>query len=365
MIFKSLDALLNTNKIIPHYEGRIDVDKKNIFPISAEFHWTSNCNYDCIHCSYGSRRQTTSYLKSDIIEALIQDLINMNCKAVYLSGGGEPTVIKKWDQNTEQLVSGGLEVALITNGIAVLDKHIDTVRKMNYVAVSVYSTQEERYKEITESKFFDRQFSLPKKIKNSKSSTIIGARCVLNKINYDELYEIYCATIDAGFDYIIFIPAVDYEGAGIFLEDRWIEHVQNDIKEKFDNFDHTRTNVKSLLKKKVKHYSDNYLGDMTNASLESCHSLKVGTGAFFNYDGGVYLCQPDIGNKELEIGNLNDKRFIDIWNSDRHYEVIKMLNKRWSGGNCKNCRSIAFNKAINDHCSDPININTVDIDYFL
>ena len=365
MSFKRLDILLNPNKIIPHYENACK-NNKILAPISAEFHWTSNCNYDCIHCSYGSRRQTTNYLTGKIIETLVQDLIDINCKAVYLSGGGEPTVVKNWNQYTEQLVSGGLEVALITNGIAILDKHIDTIRKMNYVAVSVYSTQEDRYKEITGSKFFNRQFSLPKNIKSSKSNTIVGARCVLNKINYDEMYEIYCSAINAGFDYIIFIPAIDYEGRGVFLEDSWIDHVQRSIIEMLDKFDHSRTNVKSLLKKKVSHYSNsNYLDDITCNGSELCSSIKIGSGVFFNYDGGVYLCQPDIGNKELEIGNLNDKRFIDIWNSDRHYEVIKMLNKRWSSGNCKNCRSIAFNKAINDHCSDPININTVGIDYFL
>jgi radical SAM protein with 4Fe4S-binding SPASM domain len=366
MSFKSLDVLLNPNKIIPHYDSRANLARKNIFPISAELHWTSNCNYDCTHCSYGSRRKTTNYLTKKIIETLIQDLIHMNCKAVYLSGGGEPTVVKKWGQYTEQLVSGGLEVALITNGIAILDKHIDTIRKMNYIAVSVYSTQEDRYKEITGSKFFNRQFSLPKKIKSSKIDTIVGARCVLNMTNYDELYEIYCSAIDAGFDYIIFIPAVDYEGRGVFLKDSWIDYVQRIIVEMFDKFDHSRTNVKSLLKKKVKHYSNNnYLDGIVCNGSELCSSIKIGSSVFFNYDGGVYLCQPDIGNKELEIGNLYDKCFIDIWNSDRHYEVIEILNKRWSGGNCKSCRSIAFNKAINGHCSDLININTVDIDYFL
>ena len=366
MSFKSLDILLNPNKIIPHYDSRINASQKAPFPISAELHWTSNCNYDCTHCSYGSRRKTTNYLTDEIIKALIQDLTDMNCKAVYLSGGGEPTVIKKWDHYTEHLISGGAEVALITNGIAVLDKHIKTIRKMNYVAVSVYSTQEERYREITGSKFFNRQFSLPKSIKSSKSNTIVGARCVLNRINYDELYELYCAAIDAGFDYIIFIPAVDYEGRGVFLEDRWIERVQSNIKEVFDKFDHTRTNVKALLKKKVSHYSDgNYLDGISSIGLDSCGAIKIGSSIFFNYDGGVYLCQPDIGNKELEIGNLNDNRFMDIWNSSRHDEVIKILNKRWRGGSCKNCRSIAFNKAIDSYYLNPKNVNTIEMDYFL
>jgi|GEM_PF-938196 radical SAM protein with 4Fe4S-binding SPASM domain len=366
MSFKALDILLNSNKIIPHYGDRYRNNKEIPVPISAEFHWTSNCNYDCTHCSYGSRRRTTNYLTNEVIETLVQDLIDIGCKAVYLSGGGEPTIIKKWSVYAEQLISGNIEVALITNGVAIRDKHIDIARKMNYIAVSVYSTIEERYKEITGSKFFDQQFSLPKNIKNGKSNTIVGARCVLNKTNYDELYKIYCAAIEAGFDYIIFIPAVDYEGRGVFLEDKWIEHVQDNIKRMIDKFDHTRTNVKSLLKKKISHYSsNNYLDNISNTGSKLCSAIKIGSGVFFNYDGGVYLCQPDIGNKELEIGNLNDSRFIDIWNSDRHHEIIARLNKRWGNGSCKSCRSIAFNQAIDSHQSNPVNINSIEVDYFL
>ena len=365
MSFKSLDILLNPDKIIPFYNGRINVDSMVLAPVSAEFHWTSNCNYDCIHCSYGSRRKTKNYLSSEIIENLIKDLKDMNCKAVYLSGGGEPTIVKKWNEYTERLIHGGVEVALITNGVSIRDKHINTVKKMNYVAVSVYSTIEERYKNITKSKFFNQQFSLPEKIKDN-SSVIVGARCVLNKDNYDELYEIYCTAINAGFDYIIFIPAVDYEGRGVFIEDRWIDHVKKDIKKMFKKFDHTRTNVGSLLKKKINHYNGGtYLNDITDSGLELCSSIRIGSGVFFNYDGGVYLCQPDIGNKELEIGNLHDNYFRDIWNSDRHNKIIKMLNKRWRGGNCKNCRSIAFNKAIDNYCSNTANTISVETDYFL
>jgi radical SAM protein with 4Fe4S-binding SPASM domain len=365
MCFKSLDVLLNSNKIIPHYNVRIKNSHAISSPISAEIHWTSNCNYDCVHCSYGSRRKTTNYLKKQVIENLINDLIIMECQGVYLSGGGEPTVVKKWGVYSDQLISNGVEVALITNGIAVQERHINTIRKMNYIAISVYSTKEERYNKITESRFFDKQFSLPKIIKNNKSAVVVGARCVINKINYDELYDIYCAAMEAGFDYIIFIPAVDYEGRGIVLEKSWVDLVKIDIKKNFDKFDHDRTNVKSLLNKSVSHYSTStYLDDIKNSKNE-CNAIKIGSGVFFNYDAGVYLCQPDIGNKELEIGNLNNDRFPDIWNSDRHHKVIAKLNKRWSNGGCKNCRSIAFNSAIDSHNSAPVDINSIEMDCFL
>ena len=72
MSFISLETLLNPNKILPFYLNRAESNKKIFPPISAEIHWTSNCNYDCTHCSYGSRRQTTNYLTGEIIETIHQ-----------------------------------------------------------------------------------------------------------------------------------------------------------------------------------------------------------------------------------------------------------------------------------------------------
>ena len=152
---------------------------------------------------------------------------------------------------------------------------------------------------------------------------------------------------------------------GTGLKAELVELVKKNIKENFDKFDHTRTNVQSLLEKKVLHYSgDSYLNQVVKTE-DKCNAINIASSVFFNYDGGVYLCQPDIGNQELEIGNLNNDRFIDIWNSSKHKEVINTLDKRWSSGNCKNCRSIAYNKAIYDYKENQIDLNEIEVDCFL
>jgi len=341
-----LDKLLDRRKIVPFYRERNVASLNVLPPVSVEFHWTSNCNYDCVHCSYGSRRKSTSFLDANTIDSLVDDLISLRCKAVYLSGGGEPTVVKGWDQYSSKLVDHGIEVALITNGVAIKEKHLPEVRRMNYVAVSVYSTFEERYKKITDSNFFEGQFSLPMKVKAQPTNTVVGARCVLNDINSDEVFLIYNKAVESGFDYIIFIPAVDYEGRGVVLANDNAERVQNTIREKMDLFDLNRTNVSSLMSRGVSHYEKNDYRSSLPLPVSGCKAIQIRSGAFVNYDGGVYLCQPDIGNKDLEIGNLRDNGFKKIWNSERHLGVLDLLNSRYGEGSCKNCRSIAFNQAM-------------------
>lgn len=338
-----LDELLDPNKAVYFYRQRRGQTGSQLPPVAAELHWTSNCNYDCFHCSYGSRRKTKSYLTKDVISHLVEDLIAMQCQAVYLSGGGEPTVMPKWDEYAGKLIDNGVEVALITNQIAIKPKSYEVVRKMNYVAVSVYSTYENRYKKITGSRFFEEQFLLPEKIKTSDSDVIVGARCVISEINYDEVYEIYQAAINSGFDYIIFIPVVDYEGRNVELSRQWAEQVSADIKEKLELYDVNRTNVTSLVSKQVSHYDrKDYRDKLPVNSPEGCKAIQVRTGVFINYDGGVYLCQPDIGDKKLEIGNLFEDRFSEIWNSEQHLQVIGELDQRYNKGRCEKCRSIGF-----------------------
>ncbi len=212
-----IKKLLSTEKFIPFYAERKSQPLLALPPIAVELHWTSDCNYDCIHCSYGSRRQSKGRLSSECIQSVIDDLISMNTSAVYLSGGGEPTVVKGWNSYARQLLDSGVKVALITNGVALQSTQVDDLSRMDYVAVSVYSTNESEYKQITDSHFFDRQWTAPGLIKSGKGKAIVGARCVINKINHTNIINIYLKVRESGYDYIIFIPAIDYEGRGVGL----------------------------------------------------------------------------------------------------------------------------------------------------
>lgn len=137
-----------------------------------------------MHCSYGQRRQNKSRLSHEIITQTISDLKALGTKAIYLSGGGEPTTLSKWDHYAKSMLDRGFELALVTNSVAIKPEHYELLRGFNYIAVSVYSTKEEQYKAIVGANHFEGQFSLPKKLKTPESSLIVGARCVINPINY-------------------------------------------------------------------------------------------------------------------------------------------------------------------------------------
>lgn len=355
-----LKKLISPSKFIPFYTARVDKICSDEFlpPVAVELHWTSECNYDCIHCSYGSRRQSKGRLTSEQIKNIITDLTAMNVSAAYISGGGEPTVLKGWEEYAQLLINGGVEVALITNGVALSHRNVEILRRMNYIAVSVYSTIEEEYVQITDSRFFDRQWSTPKLVKASNTQTIVGARCVLNNINYKSLCSIHKRTIEAGYDYLIFIPAVDYEGRGVGLSMQATSELLEDISKNHNEFNPSYTNALDLLSRNISHYVPTDYRTRFSKPPLSCSAINIGANAFINYCGGVWLCQPHIGDLQYCIGNIHENSFVDIWGSLQHMTVVERLNKNFADGKCKNCRSILFNQTADDFLHKSVKFDT-------
>ncbi|EOI2961402.1 TPA: radical SAM protein [Campylobacter jejuni] len=363
-----LRRLLDSRKVIQHYinynrPSFTELELESLPPIATEFHWCSSCNYNCVHCSYGQRRKNSSKLSFDVIQKTIMDLNKLGNKAVYFSGGGEPTTLKDWEVHIKKVLDLNMEGALITNSVAIKPEHYSLLRRLNYIAVSVYSTKEDQYKQIVRSNQFEGQFLLPKKIKSNDSNVIVGARCVINSINYQEIFNTYRKAIDSGFDYIIFIPAVDYEKRRIDLTLEQRENVLNQIERNIDEIDPKKTNLLNVKQNNIGHYAQEYLSEFHNINF--CHSIMMRTNVFINYDGEVYLCQPLIGNLDYSIGNINKISFLEIWNSDKHKSVIEKLNCKFSSGACENCRAIAYNKALERLMHSNIDLSNIPNDNFL
>lgn len=79
--------------------------------ISAE----GRCNLTCDYCSV-SHRTFHSTLELDRIKDYVWKLKSRGLKAVILTGGGEPTIYKHFNEMGEFILDEGLELALISNG---------------------------------------------------------------------------------------------------------------------------------------------------------------------------------------------------------------------------------------------------------
>ena len=111
--------LLNSNKILFHYgkmledisRGRTDFN-----PVAIEIHPTAMCNHRCTHCSYKERNESRASIRKDVMDQLVNSIIKMGIRAVYFSGGGEPTLYPGLREYIEKLYAHKVECSIITNG---------------------------------------------------------------------------------------------------------------------------------------------------------------------------------------------------------------------------------------------------------
>lgn len=345
-----LRLLLDPGKILPVYLERKGLEPRSLAPWSVELHLTSACNYRCGHCSYGARNRAGVSVPADRVAALLADLTGvLRPRGLYFSGGGEPTTLKDWDAHVERVADAGIDTALVTNGSLIEERHLSALGRLRYIAVSIYSVRPEAYAAITGGRSFEAQFRLPGLIRKASDTIVIGARNVINPHNCGHLLETFAAALEAGYDYVIFIPQIDYEKRGLALSAAEIETLTEQCSAV--EIDPARTNLPRLVANRFGYYGKPGAG----ANAMDCQAVRLRTNAFVNYDGGVWLCQPDIGNAGLCIGNVIERPFAEIWNSPRHQSVIETLCGRWREGRCENCRAMALNRCIDAFEAAPPN----------
>lgn len=92
------------------------------------------CNLKCPYCSV-TYRDTHSRIELDVIKQYVDDLCQRGLKAVVLTGGGEPTAYKYFNDLVLWLKQRGLSVALITNGT--LSDRVAVWDAFSWVRVSI------------------------------------------------------------------------------------------------------------------------------------------------------------------------------------------------------------------------------------
>lgn len=325
-------------RILPAYlEGA-----RAFTPWAVEIHPTAKCNYRCIHCSYMERNESRRELDATTMNRLIDSLIAMRVRGVYFSGGGEPTVYPGLKKYIEKLSDNNVDVAIVTNGSLLAEAGlIDIAEKINYIAISVPSCNEENFYAITGARTLKKILAIPGIIREKRPmvSTIVGARVVVTNRIFKEVPHILRTLYDKGFDYAIFKVVRDYEERGLGLDEQSSSELVATIAKLAENneLNSNFTNLESVFT-----YRKPYV------ATEKCYINDMGMLATITPDGNVYPNISEIGNDDFLIGNLFENNFETIWNSNAHTLVKNHSNEQWRAGKCKNCRSISYNTIIGD-----------------
>lgn len=333
----------NSYKLLTHVDEwkRIQRGGRIPPPILVTVDPTNKCNLNCHWCNAAYiRKSNTRSLSSHILERISRFLPfwggqGPGVRAVCVAGGGEPLINPHVGTFINDLVSRGISVGVVTNGV-LIDKFIEPLSKCTWVGISIDAGSKETYERYKGVDKFDQVISNIESLVEyaEKNQTTLGSSKPSYGVSYkyllynDNIAEVYRATQLAkisGCKNIHFRPAgtpwdkIGSEKSNIAFDGPMIEMFNDEI-QRAQELDSSNFGVYGIT-----HKFDSQFQRANHFS--ACHAIFM-TAVFEppTIDGDYFtlgLCCDRRGDKKLELlhncSNPSDINF--MWGSKEHWNI--------------------------------------------
>jgi len=286
--------------------------------ISTHISPTGSCNLNCSYCSV-KKRKCQNTIELEVIKDYIEKLITRGLKAVIITGGGEPTLYKQFNELVEWIKSKELKVALITNGT--LTDRVENWKAFSWIRVSINKFEGWKYK-----------IKLP--INEIDEQTIIGCSYINTGNLENDIYDIKNLVDKLNAKYVRVLPNCLLSQEQLLVEHKKID----DIFEKY--------NVQDIFFHQFKIH-ENPLTTICHQSYFRPYLSEV--------DGGtVYPCDSVVLNDCVEM--FHDKYKICKASNVLDYLDGKIMPKFMPCNDCSGCVFANNIKMLDDWKNDRINL---------
>jgi radical SAM protein with 4Fe4S-binding SPASM domain len=310
-------------------------------PVSVEIDPMTACNHDCVWCMFGhANREKPATLKSETLFRLLDELASIKIQGVLFVGGGEPLCYPEILEAFKQCARLGLAYALVTNA-ALLDEPTmdELVAHARYVRISLDAGSAETYLKLHRPKsrnpkefdlVIDNARTLIRKRKEAQSPLTVGIGYLTCRRNAFDIPRSVHLAAALEMDYFQIRPAFFPQE---LLTDEEITEVNAMFRATQEYYQGHRMVVLGAVHRYDLWAKKERLSDVCRATpLTSVISA----------DANVYLCCQLRGQPEAVIGNVEEQSFADIWQSDRHRQMIQAIDVK----KCPPCRYDTYNYII-------------------
>jgi MoaA/NifB/PqqE/SkfB family radical SAM enzyme len=334
---------------VVHWMGNSSTMK--ILPASIDIDLTNICNQDCFYCNSAEFRKEMPVQKqySEYIE-LLDRLASWRSHSprsygslhtITYPGGGEPTLLKGYENVIEHTIDLGFLTSITTNGTnldVLLNKvPVDKLRKLGWVGIDIDAATEELYETIRRS--IPKKSIFNKVINNARGLIDAGVnvdfKILLNDYNDNEQ-----ALTD------IFMLVRDTRARSVFFRPAIVNNVAYHISNK------TLALIDELGKRYQVEHKIN-LNKYLTRNYKKCHQMFHFP--VFCADGGIYTCCENKGNPNFRIGSWDSGDFRDEWLGERHMEVYNQTRVAF----CQPCRPNIHNINIQNILDNPQSMETM------
>lgn len=349
-------------KILYHSKTLSKIKKgEHVAPTHVQLVISDYCNQDCGFCAYrmsgyssnvlfgnpdtNGRTNPLRMIGFDKCLEILDDCKQLGVKAVQFTGGGEPTVHPDHVNVFSSCLDKGMDMALVTNGVRMLEKLINVLMRSAWVRISIDAGTSKTYgslRRVNEHSFNvvikNIEALVKEKRKTNSEYPTIGVGFVVCKENWQEVLQCSKLAKELGVDNVRISAVFQIDGAEYF--DSWYEECYNLCKE-----------AESLTDNRFKVFNNfaNRVDDLTQQSPDYsfCGIQRMQT--YIGADLNVYRCCVLAYNPRGKLGSIKDARLFDLWNS----EEIKEKFNSFDAKGCPQCMYNDKNRAILQGVSEP------------
>ena len=345
MSAKNNNLILDGTKISWHKERVMAWERgERIAPITIDMALTRACNYSCGFCYAMFQENDRKIINKKVIFDFLEDCAEIGVKAISFVSDGESTISPVFIDACKKGYELGLSMAVGTNGFVLTkDKSEEILPYLTYVRINFSAGERKRYSEIMGCKesSFDRvcqniedMVSIKKK---SKLDVTIGMQMVLMPKDSDQIIPLAELGKKLKVDYAIIKHCSDNEDGDLGINYKDYEKLY------------------PLLKKAEKYSNDAY-----KCVIKWSKILDEGLRRYQRCFGAPFMLQISGSGliapcgmlfndkyKKFHIGNIVDKRFKDIWQSDQYWVVMNYLSSPDFNAQ-KMCGSLCLQHKVNE-----------------
>ncbi len=316
-------GLIYSRMKVFHYKDKLDSlprDRPEILPpVHIRIKPTNVCNHRCSYCAY---REPDLQLGKDMVERdmiprdkmmeIVDDIVDMDVKAVTFSGGGEPFCYKHLGETVARLRDAGIHFASLTNGSR-LEGEVAEIfaQHASWIRVSIDGWDDAsyaRYRSIREGEW-SKVMANMEAFKKLGGPCRLGVSLIVDQENKDHIFEFSTKLKNVGVDSVKIAPCIlSNSGAE---NNRYHRPIYDDVRRQVER-------TKTLAEDDFEVF-DSYhlLEDKFDKSYHWCPYLQILP--IIGADLNIYSCQDKAYNLDTGVvGSIANQRFKEFWFSDKN-----------------------------------------------
>ncbi len=295
---------------------------ERIAPITIDCALTQACTYNCVYC-YGKLQYNEGRALSRlVIFRFLDDCADIGVKAVSFVSDGESTCSPHLYDAILRGRANGLDMALGTNGFLLSDERLpDILPALTYLRFNITAADPDRYAEIHGCKVecFHKVVNTIRQAvaikKQQHLDVTIGLQMVLMPHFHDQILPLAHLSRELGVDYLVIKHCSDDESGSLGVD--------------YEAYGHCTGLLKEAEELSAQDYQVQAKWSKILSGGKRCYSRCYGP-PFILQMSGTGLVAPcgmlfNDKYKKYHIGNISEKSFKEIWQSDRYWEVMDLI----------------------------------------